>query len=266
VLNRSFILTAVLTIPSLALGQQQSQQGTRAATASPFATTTCAATFTSGTGHNTTQYCVTTNGNITQFSRGGDEYIQVGDVSEGYGICDNQTETRYFDYASNDSSNLGPATFTSTATQAVSTRKTTDGVWQITNTITKVPATGSGPGAAKVSMQITNLTNAARELDVLRMADVDFSSNGAEDINNDFDVTHDTAFGLEPGFRSGLSLTNNTLIAASAFTLAFAVGPDPCSFRDAPQPFFGDGSIGMGYLLTVPKGATRTLNLTYKPI
>jgi hypothetical protein len=264
--NRSLILTALLTLSSFALAQQHSKQGTRAATASPNATITCAATFTSGAARNTTKYCVTTNGNITQFSRGNDEYINVGDVSEGYGICDGQTQTGYFDYGFNDSGNLGTATFTSNATKAVSTRKTTDGVWQITNTITRVAANGSGPGAAKVSMKITNLTNNARSVSVLRMADVDFSSGGTDDVNNDFDFTRDTAYGLEPGFQSGLSLTNNTFIEASAFTLDFSVGPDPCNFQAGTQRFFGDGSIGVVYLMTVPKGATKTLNLTYKPI
>ena len=263
-LNRSVIFTALLACTSLALAQQQSKQGTRTLTASPFATTTCAATFTSGTGRNTTRYCVTKNGNITQFSRGNDEYIQVGDVSEGYGICDGQTA--YFDYAFNDSSNLGPATFTSTATTAVSTRITSDGVWQITNTITKVAASGIGPGAAKVSMKVKNLTNVEREIALVRMADVDFSKSGADDLNNDFDFTLNTAYGLEPGFNSGFSLTNNTFIEASAVTLDFPVGPDPCNFQSAPQPFFGDGSIAMFYALRVPRGATMAVNLTYKPI
>ena len=263
-LNRNLILTALLTVSSVALAQQHSRQGTRAATASPNATTTCAATFTSGTGRNATQYCVTQNGNITQFSRGSDEYIQVGDVSEGYGICDGST--RYFDYAFNDSGNLGPATFTSTATKAVSIRTTSDGIWQITNTITKMAANGSGPGAAKVSMKFTNLTNVEREIAVVRMADVDFLTGGVPDLNNDFDFTLDTAYGLEPGFNSGFSLTNNTLAEATAFTLDFSVGPDPCDLQAAPQPFVGDGSIAMFYALRVRKGGTATVNLTYKPI
>lgn len=263
-LHRSLILTAVLTVSSFALAQQDSRQGPQAATVSPNATTTCAATFTSGTGHNTTQYCVTKNGNITQFSRNGDEYLQVGDVSEGYGICDGNT--RYFDYAFNDSGNLGPATFTSTATKAVSIRTTSDGIWQITNTVTKVAANGSGPGSAKVSMKFTNLTNVERDLAVVRMADVDFLSGGGPDVNNDFDFTPDTAFGLASGFRSGLSVTNNTFVEATAFTQNFSVGPDPCNLGAAPQPFVGDGSIAMFYALRVRKGGAATVNLTYKPI
>jgi hypothetical protein len=268
-LNRNLILTAVLTVSSLALAQQNSKQGTRNMTASPNATTTCAATFTSGTGVNATQFCVTKNGNITQFSRGGTEYIQVNDVSEGYGICDGTTSTRYFDYAANDSGNLGAATFSSTASKAVSTRTTSDGIWQITNTITKVNANGSGPGAAKVSMQIKNLTNSTRTIALTRMADMDFlASGGTPDTNNDFDFTVDTAYGLEPNFNSGLSLTNNTFsnIFASAFTLNSSVGPDPCNLSAAPQPFVGDGSIAMFYEVRVPKNATKTFNMTYKPM
>jgi hypothetical protein len=271
VLNRSVILSVVLAISSLALAQQQSQQGTWAATGSPFATTDCAEIFTSGTGHNTTQFCVTANGNITQFSRGGDEYIRVGGFSEGYGICDADTFTSYFDYASTDSANLGPATFTSTASQAVSTRTTGDGVWEITNTITKIAASKSGPGAAKVSMKIKNLSSVTRGLTLVRVADVDFLSNGAEDLNNDFNFTSDRAYGLEPGFRSGLSLTNNSFISNAeifAFTLNVPIGLDPCHVFTslAPQPFFGDGSIAIVYALGIPKGVTRTFNLTYQPI
>ena len=266
-LKRTLILTAVLAVSSLALAQHKSRQGTRAADASPNATATCAATFTSGQGINATQYCVTKNGNITQFSRGDTEYIQAGDVSEGYGFCDATTNTRYFDYAFNDSGNLGAATFTSTATKAVSTRMTSDGIWQFTTTVTKVNANASGPGSAKVSMQIKNLTNSARTILVVRMADSDFLEGDNLDTNNDFDFTFGSAYGIEPGFRSGLSLTTNTFSNfATAFTIADSVGPDPCDLTAAPQPFVGDGSIAMFYEITVPKGATKTVNMTYKPI
>jgi hypothetical protein len=115
-------------------------------------------------------------------------------------------------------------------------------------------------------MKFTNLTNVERDLAVVRMADVDFLSGGVPDVNNDFDFTLDTAFGLEPGFRSGLSVTNNTFIEATAFTQNFSVGPDPCNLNAAPQPFVGDGSIAMFYALRVRKGGTATVNLTYKPI
>src|SRR5215470_3330019 len=139
------ILTTVaaLTLSSLAFGQHMSQREAAAARKEAPDTTACAATFTSGSGHNLTQYCVTVNGNITQFSRGGDEYINVLVVTEGYGVCDENSGVRYNDFASVNSGNWGGAAFSSTASKAISTRTSSDGIWTITNTITKVAANAS---------------------------------------------------------------------------------------------------------------------------
>jgi hypothetical protein len=226
-LTRSLLIAVVLILSSLALAQHKSQQQ---ATAEAPDTTTCAVTYTSGAGHNATSYCVTVNGNIVQFSRGGDEYIRVGDFSEGYGICDLNSGIRYFDYATSITGNWLASSFsTPTATKAISTRTTSDGIWQIKNTITKVAANAAGPGSAKVSMAIHNLTGVNRNILFARFADVDFLRGGVEDFDNDFDFTLDTAIGLAPGFRSGLSLTNNTFtFDYDAFTQDTAGGPDPC--------------------------------------
>jgi len=257
---------AVLTLSCFAAAQHKSAQATAAAKAPD--TTTCAATFSSGSGHNATSYCVTVNGNIVEFNRGGDEYLRVEIDSEGYGICDLNSGIRYTDYASSDSGNWQTAAFTSTATKAISTRNTSDGIWQIKNTITKVPANASGPGAAKVSMAIKNLTGVDRTILFTRFADSDFSRGGTDDDQNDFDFTIDTAMGLEPSFRTGLSLTNNTFtFPYDAFTQPTFNGPDPCGpFNVSTQPFFGDGSLVQLYQVTVPKLATKTINVTYKPI
>jgi len=267
-MNRILTAIVVLTLSSFALAQKNNNQ--KAAGEAPD-TITCAATFTSGTGHNATKYCVTVNGTIPQFSRGGDEYIRVGGFLEGYGICDltPSTPVAYYDYSAFDSGNWFASSFsTPTATTAISTRITSDGIWQIKNTITRGAANASGPGSAKVSMQIKNLTGINRLVLVLRSADVDFSRGGVNDFNNDFDYTIDTAYGLEPGFKSGLGITNNTFaFAYQAFADSASGGPDPCvSVPIAPQPFFGDGGIGSEYLLAVPKLATKTITVTYKPI
>jgi hypothetical protein len=273
-LKRIVVLTAVLAFSCFAFGQKHTKQVSKASSStSPDATTTCAATFSSGSGVNATKYCVTTNGNITQFSRAGTEYIQVGDFGEGYGICDVTTSTPvgYFDYASSDSGNLGTSTFSSTAAKATSTRVTSDGIWQITNTITKVAANASSPGSAKITMQLKNETGADHLVLLLRHADADFSQGGVDDFDNDFDFTLDTAYGLEPGSQSGLSLTNNTFsneIPHLAFTQLTSSGPDPCNFTAnvAPQPFFGDGSIDHIYELFIPKFGKKSVTLTYKPM
>lgn len=260
-------IAVLLTLSSFALAQKHQQH--KAALAP--ATTDCAATFTSGSGHNKTQFCVTTNGNLTQFSRDNEEYIRVGDFSEGYGICDLTNTVSYFDYAQGDSGNWSAATFSSTGTKAITTRVTSDGVFKITNTVTKIPASSAGPGSAKVSMKIQNLGNSARTVILLRFADVDFSILGeddSDDFNNDFDFTTDSVFGLEPGVRGGLTLTNNTFnVIRLAYAQNTAGGPDPCdpTVNLATQPFFGDGSIVQAYQMNMPKLAVRTINTTYKP-
>jgi hypothetical protein len=264
---RSVQIALLLTISCVAVAQQKSRQQSGAPAP---ASTDCAATFTSGKGDNATQFCVTENGNITQFSKGGNEYISVGDFLEGYGMCDDTTTpVGYYDYAEVDSGNWSAASFSKTASKAVSTRQTSDGIWQITNTITKVAANSSGPGAAKVAMEVRNQTATERTILLLRYADVDFSDGGTDDFINDFDYTLDTAFGLEPGFASGLGLTTNTFtFEHSAFAQNTSAIPDPCdSFANvAPQPFVGDGSIGHAYLMGVPANGSRTVVLTYKPI
>lgn len=263
-LTRFLQIAVLLTLSSFALAQKHHQQP---ATLAPESTN-CAVTFTSGSGHNKTQFCVTTNGNITQFSRGGDEYIRVGGFLEGYGLCDLNTNVSYFDYADTDSGNWAPATFTSTGTKAITTRLTRDGFWKITNTVTKIPASTAGPGSAKVTMKIQNVSNTSRNLILLRYADVDFAQGDSEDFDNDFDFTTDTAFGLEPAGRTGLSLTNNAFnFEHLAFTQNTEDGPDPCDLTAnlADQPFFGDGSVVQAYGLPMPKLAIKTINVTYKP-
>jgi hypothetical protein len=266
--KRFLTLVATLALSSMALAQHMSQREAAAARKNAPDTTVCAATFTSGSGHNLTQYCVTANGNITQFSRGGDEYINVLVVTEGYGICDLNSGIRYTDYASSNSGNWQAAAFSSTASKAISTRTTSDGIWQITNTITKVAANASGPGSAKVSMKIKNLTGINRTILLARFADSDFQEGSTVDDQNDFDFTIDYAAGLEPGFKSGLSLTNGTFtFPYDAFTQNTFTGPDPCGpFNVSSQPFFGDGGLVQLYSITVPKLATKTVNMTYKPI
>jgi hypothetical protein len=265
--SRILFTVAVVTLGSFAVAQQNSGQQ---APADALDTSTCSFTFSSGSGPNTTQYCVTVNGNVTQFSRGSEEYIQVGAPVEGYGICDMTANPHvaYFDYGLNDSGNLAPSTVDFLPPKVISTRLTSDGTWQIKNTITKVAANASGPGSAKVSMQIKNLTGINRDIAVIRQADVDFLRSGISDFNNDFDSTRNTVIGLEPSL-SGLSLTNNTFsFGHAAFVQDISGGPSPCDpfAHKAAQPFAGDGSVVQWYVLTVPSLGTKTMNMTYKPI
>lgn len=267
-LNGALIVAMALALSASATPQSLRQRRV-ALVPTKDAPANCSATFVSGNGDNATQYCVTVNGNIIQFSRGGDEYIQGAKPIEGYGICDVSPGTAYFDYAFNNSGNWGPSTFSSTATRAISTRTSSDGIWEITNTITQVAASGSHPGAATVTMKIVNQTGILRTIVLIRAANVDFKRAGAIDTNNDFDHTADTVTGLEPGFNSGLSLINNTFSDSNRpFAQGIPDGPNPCSpFSGfAHQPFVGDGSLEQFTEFNVPKFSSKTITLTYQPI
>lgn len=98
---KSVVFTA-LSVPALlaaAFSQsQQQQQNLMPAISSAAATDVCQSTFTTGAGPTYLQFCVTQNGNITEFqSPAGVEHIRKGDYNEGYGICDFSNLNRYYD-------------------------------------------------------------------------------------------------------------------------------------------------------------------------
>ena len=236
------------------------------------ATTTCAVSYNSGVGDANTTYCVTVNGTIPEFSRAGQEMILVGTVDEGYGICDLTSGVGYFDYSWTDSGNLLASTFTTpSAHTAVSTRITSDGIWQITNTITGTPASGTSAGKATVKMVIKNLSGITRSAHVLRHADVDADSDISD---NDFDWTINTVTGqFSPGFGYGLQLVNDTFSTAfptnfhNEYSLNDCCAPNPCApFNNvSSQPFHGDGSEMALYGATWAKGASKTITVAYVP-
>jgi len=269
-LKKVFLALVVTALPAVSFAQGQTQEQAVAAkgVVAPDSVTACAHTYTSGSGHNLTQYCVTANGNITQFSRGGSEFINAGVLSEGYGVCDISSGTGYFDYADNESGNWGATSvLTSSPTIIKLVRNTSDGIWTLTQTISKVAASGSGPGAAKVVMALKNNTAVARSVYLLRHADVDANSTSGDD---NFDYTIDTAWGLQPSFGGGLSSTSNTFtFSYDAFVRNTFAGPAPCSPSTGivnPGPFHGDGSIEQLYFIPIPAHGTKTVTVTYKPI
>jgi len=250
---------------------QEGKQADSVQTPGPDHTTACEFFFSSGSGPNLTKFCVTENGNIPQFSVGGNEMIDFFQIGEGYGICDNLTVVGYYDYAYTDSGNWQPSTATQNGTVVTVTRKTTDGIWQLKQTITNVPATASSPGSAKIAMALKNLSGLSRNVSIMRFADVDADDHSEP---NNFDYTSQTALALDPEgpfAGHGLSLTNNTFnsaIAQTAFTLSTFEGPDPCNSgaNRAPQPFAGDGSVIMFWEYVAGANKSATLTSTYKPI
>jgi hypothetical protein len=270
--RKLLLFVVVLTLSSWAAAQGGNKSSANSAVVAP-ADTTCAHTFHSGTGWTETQYCVTANGNITQFSNpAGSDNIAGVWPSEGYGICDffPATPASYYDYATNDSGNWGPTTLlSSTATSVKFVRVTSDGLWQLTQTITELPASAQSPASAKVAMALKNLTAVPRTAYLMRFADIDAFNQFA---NNDFLVAYRTVSGSN--FDSyGLTLTANTFfpgLVGSFILNTGGLGPDPChpdANAVSAGSFHGDGAaLEVHYFNPVPKGGTKTAIMTYKPM
>src|SRR5215469_11636579 len=138
-----------------------------------LATATCTYPFTvPGNLNSYLSYCVTVNGNIVSLqSPKGFDQIAQGGAAEGYGVCDLSTNTAYYDWAYLDSGNWGAPTLVSnTATAVRIARTTTDGLWTLTQTISKV--SGVQP-YAKVTMALKNNTAITKDAYLVRYADVD---------------------------------------------------------------------------------------------
>ena len=264
-LKRSSFFLAVFTFSIVAFGQQAGRQP---AATDLTDTTACSLAYTSGPPATFTRYCLSGNGNIVQLdSPSGFEFINNGGLMEGYGICDVNPNISYFDYASIDSANWGATVATTpNPTTAQFVRTTSDGLWQLTQTIKQIKASASGPGSVKITMALKNLSTISRNVTLLRIANVNAGPLAA---NDEFVSSFNSAFGQEPGASWGLGLTTNTFtFAHNGVVETVPTGPDPCHYvtHISNTPFIGDGSLGHVYAITVPAGATKTVNMTYKPI
>jgi hypothetical protein len=260
-----FATTLALSAPVFA--QQRTQDQNKPQQSAP-ATIACSSSYQSGPLYTFTRYCLSGNGNIVQFdSPSGFEYINNGNVMEGYGFCDVTPNVSYYDYANIDSGNWGSTVVTiPNATTQVFVRPTADGIWQLTQTITQIKASATTPGSVKITMALKNLSTISRNVALLRVANVDA---GALNIQDEFVSSFNSAFGQEPGASWGLGLTTNTFTFAHNGTVFnVPTGPDPCHYvtHIVNAAFVGDGSIGHVYAISVPKGATKTVTMTYKPI
>ena len=268
--NKAVLLSVVLALSALTFAQPNQQQSTVGGVQPSNAT--CLFNFSSGSGQSLTTYCVTQNGNIAEFSANGTEFINSpGPAIEGFGMCDNTgSPLDYFDYASSDSGNWNPATATLTGTTVVVKRTTTDGNWQLTQTITDTKASTRAYGSARVTMAIKNLSKIERFLVAFRYAQV----NTPPIPFADFDTTPTTAWANTisaegPGLSSTgafiISPTNTNSSVARVFQTT--TPPDPCGVNSFSTTFFeGTGGILQIYSLDIKPNATRTISMTYKPI
>jgi|HubBroStandDraft_6_1064221.scaffolds.fasta_scaffold03847_3 hypothetical protein len=237
------------------------------------ATTSCAYTFTTGSGPTYMKFCVTANGNITQFeSPAGNEQINVQKVGEGYELCafTRSTAYLYYDYGETASANWGPSTLLSlTATEVKIERTTSDGIWTLTQTITAV---GGQLPYAKVEMQFkyNSATPSTALPTFLRWVNVDASDTAL----NNLDSTADSAWGYVKG-AYGLMMQS---IAPSDWFLEGVVfdSPSPTgsgltNVNTCGGNFSGgltntDGSMGLLYLgePSAPRDFVYTMTFKYK--
>jgi hypothetical protein len=228
---------------------------------SPDSTTACTYPFTSGSGNAFIKYCVTKNGNIVQFaSPKGIEYIAKAPAGEGYGFCDFDSETQYFDYAGyGDSGNWQPSVKVSSSKTSVTiSRKTTDGKFTLAQTITLVPANI----LAQVEMTITNSTTTSAHIGLLRYVDADVQNFS----DNSFDYTRRTAFAYLNG-TYGLTLRYASgAILNGGFTQDVPGGPNPCQpFTNVSAPLSDtDGSLLMQYDIKLAKKASSSVVVQYR--
>ena len=229
--------------------------------------TACAYGFSSGSGRTLTQYCLTQNGNIVQFSNPGNiQFFDHETVSEGYGLCDFQGPEPYYDYASN-AQGWGPTIVSHTNAKTVRfIRRTLDAKWELSQEVTQVEAAPTSPGSVKVMMTLKNLSAEDRIVVLVRHANVDANRSASDDR---FYATRNFAYAAEPGLSFGLGLTTNTFeFNGGGLTQFMPSGPNPCAVTENANfdQFAGDGSIGMVYSMTIPAGASKTVRMTYKPL
>lgn len=239
---------------------------------SPFSSAACAFTFISGANNTFLKYCVTANGNVTQFQTpAGHEHIAVGKRGEGYGICDVASNVAYDDYADfGDSGNWNAATVVNeTVTSVKIARTTADGRWTLTQTFTQV---GGPVPSVRITMALKNNTNVAREAILLRYADVDADGT----LANNLDGTANNAFGWNSaaGTFSGTfglllqNIGNPNVGFAAGFVQNTPRPPKPCNpiFNQAPGPLTAtDGSLVLVYQVNaIPNSGPTTVTVGYR--
>jgi hypothetical protein len=265
------LVIIVFGLASLGLAQENTTPQILDPQSQGDATETCSVTYSSGTGQTATQFCITANGNIGQFSIGGVELVATtrAATGEGYGVCDYTPNVEYYDYGYGDSGNWLSPTFIHTGNVVTVTRKTSDGIWQLKQTLTNVPANTTGPASVKIAMALKNLSSSPRAVYLMRYSTVLNIGALGDFLSSDFDYTAETAYGLIPNFGRGLSTTNNTFAFSHlAFSQRTPAGPFPCRALNliASQPELGSFSIMQFWSLTIPAHGSKTVVSTYKPI
>jgi hypothetical protein len=263
--NKLCFCAAILVLAATSFGHGQQGQVSKP---KPAISDTCQSTFTFGSGQKLFNFCVSSHGNLVQFtSPEGFEHIREGAFSEGYGICDTTLSQSYFDYADGgDSGNWndpvliqpgGPNTF-----PLKITRITSNGAFTLTQSFSR----NTGERTVKITMTIRNNGGILKEVGLTRFADIDANDADKGDFVNEFDFGADSAWGYNTD-EYGLALsTVPTNVFHYALVWTSTSGNDPCNvLANIPTtPFVGDGSVALAYFFSLAAGQSKTLSVEYQ--
>ena len=263
-----FRLMLTLLMTTMAYGQLQQRM---ASSAVPAAATDCFATFTSGSGATTFNFCVTQNGNVLSLeSPAGAEHIRIGTFLEGYTICDHTLGLRYWDlgaYLPNGDFQAptitepnGPNTLPLTIT-----RNTWDSIYTLKQTFSRNVQDRS----VLVTMALTNndiTFTGNRSVSFWRAADFDMDGN----IFNQGGATSDSAMAWNnvtastPGGHGGALTSLSLGIPHTAGVISFGTGDPACpDFRDTGWPRLDDVVTYVGHDFVIT-GKKQTKTATVK--
>jgi len=274
--------TPLLPNPGIAQATEQTQP-VHKYDATPLSTYVCTYSFSTGSGATYMDFCVTVNGTLANFqSPAGVEMLNpqgVVNAWEGYGICDESTGISYWDYNYSDSGNWNLPTTLSTSASSVKIQRTTsDGLWTVTNTISKV---AGPPPYAKVVMAVKNESAITKDPIIVRFGgflpdQAGSSGNGYENydgsINSVWGFNSYSDDTKNSGAPYGMMLQNvQAPTPSSTYTSWYGVpqdlqtGPNPCN---PLANYIGTITYGMGsgfieYFPVLAKDKTVTITEKY---
>jgi hypothetical protein len=228
----------------------------------------CQSTFAFGSGPTLFNFCVSSHGNLVQFtSPEGFEHIREGFIGEGYGICDGNPKKRYFDYADGGVSGDwndpvitqpgGPNTFPLKITRA-----TSDGIF----TLTQVFSRNTSERVAKIAMTIRNNSASPKTITLIRFADIDANNANHGNFMNEFDSGSDSAWGYNSRAYGVMISAVPVSVPHAGIVWNWNSGPDPCDplLNITATPFLGDGSAGVIAEFGLGPGKSQTVSIEYQ--
>jgi hypothetical protein len=259
--NLRSTLWVLLAVTLLVAGGSARGYAQQAASDIP-GSTTCASTYTSGSGPTFFQWCVTANGNIISIqSPQGEEHILLK-AGEGYQLCDFTALVAYTDYAAEaDTGNWkasvitqpnGPNTFPLTIK-----RTTTDGKYTLTQKFSQAAADFT----IKVATTVKNNTTSSPFLYVYRYADLAIDGGGNSSIDW-FDQSAGAAWGYLQ-YQDGIMLSTGTpalFHSANATKLV----PAHCDFPSVTTPANIDGGVYLLHGFTAAPQSSKTFTVVYR--